>query len=53
MLKKLALAGMFFFASAVSTTAVVSARSAKASSSVQAPTSPQPKGFCYPAGMPC
>jgi hypothetical protein len=51
MLKKLALAGMFFFASAVSTSTLVSAPGAKAGSSVSSPTAPQPKGFCWPSGL--
>ena len=53
MLKTLALAGIFMFASAVSTAAVTSTSQKKASSTQTAPTAPQPKGFCIPVGMPC
>jgi hypothetical protein len=53
MLKTLALAGIFMFASAVSTAAVTSASQKRAGSSQSAPTAPQAKGFCYPVGVPC
>jgi len=54
MLKTLALAGIFMFASAVSTAAVTStAPQKKARSTQTAPTAPQPKGFCWPVGVPC
>jgi hypothetical protein len=51
MLKTIALAGVFFFASAISTTTLTKAAPRK--SSVSAPTAPQPQGFCYPRGQPC
>jgi hypothetical protein len=50
MLKGIALAGIFFFASAVSTAAV---SSTKTRSTHSAPKAPQPKGFCIPAGTIC
>jgi hypothetical protein len=53
MLKTIALAGIFIFTSAVSTAAVTSASQKKVSSTTSAPTAPQPKGFCFPAGSPC
>jgi hypothetical protein len=54
MLKTIALAGIFMFSSAVSTTALTSSTSQKKTTSTDsAPKAPQPKGFCYPAGMPC
>jgi len=54
MLKTLALAGIFMFASAVSTAVVTNtAPQKKASSSKSAPTAPQPKGFCFPPGNSC
>ncbi len=53
MLKTIALAGLFIFTSAVSTTALTSTAPKKASSTQSAPTAPAPKGFCYPSGMPC
>jgi hypothetical protein len=58
MLKRIALAGIFVFASAisVSTPAFSSptpATRSKQGQTVKAPSAPQPKGFCWPAGMPC
>jgi hypothetical protein len=53
MLKTIALAGIFMFTSAVSTTALTSAPQKKAGSSQSAPTAPAPKGFCVPMGSPC
>jgi hypothetical protein len=53
MLKTIALAGIFFFASAISMSAVTSAHGTKAKSATSAPTAPQPKGFCFPSGTPC
>src|SRR5262249_16773528 len=57
MLKTIALAGVFFFVSAISTSAFTNAAPKKPSqTSKPAPTgttTPQPKGFCFPPGMPC
>jgi hypothetical protein len=54
MLKSLALAGVFLFASAVSTIAVTStATPKKVTSPSSAPTAPQPQGFCMPPGAKC
>jgi hypothetical protein len=53
MLKTIALAGIFMFSSAVSTTALTSTTQKKASSSQPAPATPAPKGFCLPLGSPC
>jgi hypothetical protein len=53
MLKSIALAGVFFFASAISTAAVSQASAKTARPTPSAPTAPQPKGWCFPAGMPC
>jgi len=51
MLKTIALAGVFFFVSAISTTALTNASPKKPT--VSAPTAPQPHGWCYPRGQPC
>jgi hypothetical protein len=51
MLKGIALAGIFFFASAFSTAALSNAKPSKGST--VSPTAPAPKGFCFPAGKPC
>jgi hypothetical protein len=51
MLKTIALAGVFFFVSAVSAATFTNAAPKKPSQS--APSAPQPKGFCWPSGMPC
>ncbi len=50
MLKGIALAGIFFFASSISTAAV---SSVKTKSTHSVPKAPQPKGFCVPAGSNC
>jgi hypothetical protein len=50
MLKGIALAGIFFFASAISTAAV---SSTKTKTTQSAPKAPQPKGFCIPMGSVC
>jgi hypothetical protein len=52
MLKAIALAGIFLFTSAVST-AAVSPQKRATKSAVGAPATPQPQGFCVPAGHPC
>jgi hypothetical protein len=46
MLKKIALLAVLFAVPAFSTVA-------SAGQPASAPTKPQPKGWCYPAGMPC
>ena len=51
MLKTIALAGVFLFTSAVSTVAVTS-KETKSRSTQSAPTTPQPKGFCFPTPFP-
>jgi hypothetical protein len=53
MLKTIALAGIFMFSSAVSTTALTATSQKKTTSTDSAPKAPQPKGFCFPAGSPC
>jgi hypothetical protein len=53
MLKNIALAGIFFFSSAISTAAVTSTSQKKVRSTQSAPTAPQPQGFCWPAGTKC
>ncbi len=50
MLKGIALAGVFFFASAISTAAV---SSPKAKTTHAAPKAPAPQGFCFPSGTGC
>jgi hypothetical protein len=50
MLKGIALAGIFFFASSISTAAVSNTR---VKSTHSAPKAPQPKGFCIPSGSRC
>jgi hypothetical protein len=52
MLKTIALAGIFMFSSAVSTTALTSTSQKKTISTDSAPKAPQPKGFCYPVNYP-
>lgn len=51
MLKTIALAGIFMFSSAVSTTALTVKSQKKAAPAQFAPTAPQPQGLC-PLGMP-
>jgi hypothetical protein len=46
MLKNLALAGVFFFASAISVSATTAHRPAKKASTVVAPSAPDPQGIC-------
>jgi hypothetical protein len=53
MLKTIALAGIFMFSSAVSTTALTAKSQKKTTSTDSAPKAPQPKGFCFPGGVPC
>jgi hypothetical protein len=53
MLKTIALAGIFMFSSAVSTTALTATSQKKATTTDSAPKAPQPKGFCFPSGSPC
>ena len=50
MLKGIALAGIFFLASAASTTKV---STSKTKTTQSAPKMPQPKGFCIPLGSHC
>jgi hypothetical protein len=50
MLKGIALAGIFFLTSAVSTAAV---STTKAKTTHSAPKAPQPQGFCWPSGTAC
>ncbi len=52
MLKTIALAGLFMFSSAVSTTALT-ATSQKKAASTFAPTAPQPQGLCPAGTWPC
>ena len=53
MLKTIALAGIFMFSSAVSTTALTAKPQKKAASTQFAPTAPQPQGLCPLGTWPC
>jgi hypothetical protein len=55
MLKRIALFGVFFFATAISTAAITNAAQApkKGSTTLPTPKAPQPKGICIPMGARC
>jgi len=58
MLKRIALAGIFLFASAfafadASHASSTQQTSTKASAAKKAPSTPPAKGFCWPPGIPC
>lgn len=52
MLKTIALAGVFFLASAISVSAAVRPVPAKTSKTIVAPSAPAPQGWC-PYGVRC
>jgi hypothetical protein len=54
MLKRIALCAAFVLASAFTVAPVgAAAKSTNRGSTINAPSAPQPKGFCFPGGFPC
>jgi len=52
MLKKIALTGIFIFASAFSLSTATAVTQTRDSGKISAPTTPRPQGFC-PSGVKC